>query len=105
TPLADEVLGDRGVVVVPDILANAGGVIVSYFEWVQNSQEIRWDLEDVNRQLERRLVRAYDQCRQFQEEHAGQAAAWGNSRLSLREAAYSLAVERVTEAAALRGYL
>ena len=105
TPLADEMLKERGVVVVPDILANAGGVTVSYFEWVQNSQEIRWDLEDVNRQLERRLTRAYDQCRQYQLDHQGAAEAWGGDRLSLREAAFALAVERVTEAASLRGYL
>jgi glutamate dehydrogenase (NAD(P)+) len=105
TPVADEILNSRGVVVVPDILANAGGVTVSYFEWVQNSQEMRWDAADVNRQLERRMTRAYDQCRQFQEEHADEAKAWGGDRLSLREAAFSLAVARVTEAATLRGYI
>jgi glutamate dehydrogenase (NAD(P)+) len=105
TPLADEILHDRGTVVVPDILANAGGVTVSYFEWVQNSQEMRWDHEDVNAQLERRLTRAYEQCRQFQQDRAGDARAWGNDRLSLREAAFSLAVERVVEAATLRGYV
>jgi glutamate dehydrogenase (NAD(P)+) len=105
TPVADEVLNSRGVVVVPDILANAGGVTVSYFEWVQNSQEMRWDAQDVNQQLERRMTQAYDRCRQFQEEHAGAAKAWGGDRLSLREAAFSLAVARVTEAATLRGYI
>jgi glutamate dehydrogenase (NAD(P)+) len=105
TPLADEILVDRGVVVVPDILANAGGVTVSYFEWVQNNQEMRWDLEDVNRQLERRLTRAWDRCRQFQLERVDEATAWGADHLSLREAAFALAVERVTEAASLRGYV
>lgn len=105
TPLADEILEDRGVVVVPDILANAGGVTVSYFEWVQNNQEMSWDLEDVNRQLERRLTRAFERCRSFQQERASEASAWGSDHLSLREAAFALAVERVTEAATLRGYV
>jgi glutamate dehydrogenase (NAD(P)+) len=105
TPLADDLLKERGVVVLPDILANAGGVTVSYFEWVQNNQEIHWDLEDVNRQLERRLTRAYARCREFQEARSDEAKAWGSDHLSLREAAFGLAVERVTEAATLRGYV
>lgn len=105
TPLADEILKERGVVVVPDILANAGGVTVSYFEWVQNNQEMTWELEDVNRQLERRLTQAFDRCRSFQQERANEASAWGSDHLSLREAAFALAVERVTEAATLRGYV
>ncbi|MEX0952655.1 MAG: Glu/Leu/Phe/Val dehydrogenase dimerization domain-containing protein [Nitriliruptoraceae bacterium] len=96
TPAADDVLGDRGVIVVPDILANAGGVTVSYFEWVQNNQEIRWDHQDVNHRLELKLIRAHEQCRAFQATHPG---------LSFREAAFTLAVERVVEAATLRGYL
>lgn len=98
TPPADAALHDRGVLIVPDILANAGGVIVSYFEWVQNNQEMRWDLEDVNRRLERKLSDAYRECRDFQAAHDGE-------RLSLREAAFSLAVERVVHVASLRGYL
>jgi glutamate dehydrogenase (NAD(P)+) len=96
TPVADLHLHDRGVVVVPDILANAGGVIVSYYEWVQNNQEIQWDVEDVHHQLERKLDRAYRQCRDYQAGHSG---------LNLREAAFALAVDRVVEAASLRGYL
>ncbi|MEX0836112.1 MAG: glutamate dehydrogenase, partial [Nitriliruptor sp.] len=96
TPVADRILGDRGITVVPDILANAGGVTVSYYEWVQNNQEMRWSLEDVNRRLEAKLRRAYQQCRQFQSGHEG---------LSLREAGFSLAVARVVEAAELRGYI
>jgi glutamate dehydrogenase/leucine dehydrogenase len=66
---------------------------------------MRWDLEDVNRQLERRLTRAWERCRQFQLERADEATAWGADHLSLREAAFALAVERVTEAASLRGYV
>ncbi|HEX2026767.1 MAG TPA: Glu/Leu/Phe/Val dehydrogenase dimerization domain-containing protein [Nitriliruptorales bacterium] len=95
TPVADQQLRDRGVQVVPDILANAGGVTVSYFEWVQNIQEFRWDEEEVNRQLRRKLTRAYDQVRDA-------AEAKG---VSLREAAFAIAVERVVEAAVLRGYI
>ena len=97
SPLADAILTDRGVEVVPDILANAGGVTVSYFEWVQNNQEISWDEDDVNARLAKRLRRAYAQCRDFRAEQGGD--------LSMREAAFSLAVQRVVEAATLRGYL
>jgi glutamate dehydrogenase (NAD(P)+) len=96
TPVADTALAERGVLVVPDILANAGGVTVSYFEWVQNNQEIRWEHDDVNRRLELKLRRAYDECSAAQQRHEG---------LTLREAAFTLAVERVVEAARLRGYL
>ncbi|MBW3663092.1 MAG: glutamate dehydrogenase [Actinobacteria bacterium] len=96
TPVADAALFERGVVVVPDILANAGGVTVSYFEWVQNNQEIAWDEADVNSRLAARLQTAYSQCRGFQGD---------NGDISLREAAFALAVKRVVEAATLRGYL
>jgi len=58
TPAADRILAERGIPVVPDILANAGGVIVSYFEWVQNTENEQWDLDEVNRKLHRKLVRA-----------------------------------------------
>jgi glutamate dehydrogenase (NAD(P)+) len=96
TPMGDQILHDRGVQVVPDILANAGGVTVSYYEWVQNNQELHWPREEVNDRLERRLGEAYQRCRDFQRDHVG---------LSLREAGFALAVARVVEAAELRGYL
>jgi glutamate dehydrogenase (NAD(P)+) len=93
TPGADAVLGDRGVVVVPDILANAGGVIVSYLEWVQNLQNVQWDRRRVDEELARRLAVAHADVR-------ARAAADG---CTLREAAHRLAVGRVAEAEALRG--
>ena len=93
TPDADEILRDRGVTVVPDILANAGGVTASYFEWVQNIQHFSWTEQRVNEELDIVLTRAYRAVRD-------QAADRG---CTLREAAYILAVDRVARAAALRG--
>jgi hypothetical protein len=60
TPLADDLLAVRGVQVLPDILVNAGGVTVSYFEWVQNIENGEWDLDEINRRLQNRLYRASD---------------------------------------------
>jgi len=59
TPHADEILARRGITVLPDILANAGGVTVSYFEWVQNQEGLLWDTEEVNQRLQRIMVRAF----------------------------------------------
>lgn len=93
TPEADETLHERGVTVVPDILANGGGVTVSYFEWAQNQQVEQWRPERVRRSLEEVMSAAYrDVSRQ-----AGQADS------DLRTAAYSLGVSRVAEAAGARG--
>ncbi len=93
TPWADEPLAERNVLVIPDILANAGGVITSYFEWVQNLQQMTWDEDDVNRRLERRMIRAYQRVHERAD----------RGDLSLRRATYALAVETVCEAVALRG--
>jgi glutamate dehydrogenase (NAD(P)+) len=93
TPAADAILADKGVVVVPDILANAGGVTVSYFEWVQSLQHFFWTEAEVNQRLEQILVGAYDEVRALADEH----------RASLREAAMRLAVGRVAEAIRVRG--
>lgn len=93
TPEADEILRERGIFVLPDILANAGGVTVSYFEWVQNLQELWWDLEDVNERLEETMVRAFNNVYALHRERG----------VDMRTAAYVLAVDRVAEALRLRG--
>ncbi|WP_062298382.1 Glu/Leu/Phe/Val family dehydrogenase [Demequina maris] len=90
---ADAILADKGVVVVPDILANAGGVVVSYFEWVQANQAYQWSERDVNDRLEDKMTTAWHAVVDY-------AGAHG---LSYREAATALAVQRVTEAHRLRG--
>jgi glutamate dehydrogenase (NAD(P)+) len=95
TPVADRILADRGVTVVPDILANAGGVTVSYFEWTQNIQQFSWTEERVNDELGRTLRRAYAEVRD-------RAAA---NSTDLRHAAFAIAVDRVATAAHLRGYV
>jgi glutamate dehydrogenase (NAD(P)+) len=95
TPAGDQILRDKGVYVVPDVMANAGGVVVSYFEWVQNLQHFRWDEREVNDRLGRIMRKA------FREVSARSHA----SGTSLRQAAYELGIERVVEAATLRGYI
>lgn len=93
TPVADEELNERGIPVIPDILANAGGVTVSYFEWVQNLQKFRWSAERVDDELTRVLDDAYSAVRRLVAEH----------RVPFRLAAYMLAIERVAAATRLRG--
>lgn len=94
TPDGAAVLAERDIPVVPDILANAGGVTVSYLEWVQNRQRYRWSEERVNDELAGVLGRAWSEVRQRAEEE----------EVSYRLAAYAIAVERVEEATALRGF-
>lgn len=93
TPDADDVFEERGVLVVPDILANAGGVTVSYFEWVQNLQHVTWDEERVNGELERVMAEAYEKVGQISR----------SRKLPLRTSAYVLAIGRVGKATVLRG--
>jgi glutamate dehydrogenase (NAD(P)+) len=93
TPAADEILARRGVLVVPDILANAGGVVVSYFEWVQDRYGYFWKETEVNERLEAKMVSAVE-------------AVWATMQRfdsNARTAAYIIAVDRIIEARSLRG--
>ena len=93
TPEADAILHEKGVIIVPDIYANAGGVTVSYFEWVQNLQNFTWTEEEVNDKLERRMVKAFDTIWRVATE----------KKVSLRTAAFIVAIGRVGKARVLRG--
>ncbi|MGE5454462.1 MAG: Glu/Leu/Phe/Val family dehydrogenase [Methylocystaceae bacterium] len=90
---ADRILNDKGVTVIPDILANAGGVVVSYFEWVQNLQGVRWDYDRVISELDKKMNTAFGQVWDYAQLH----------ELTLRQAAYILGVKRVLETIELRG--
>ena len=93
TPDADAVLHKKGIMVIPDILANAGGVTVSYFEWVQDLQELFWDEDDVNRRLEKIMVKAFDDVHWIAKKY----------NTDMRTGAYILAIERVATATRARG--
>jgi glutamate dehydrogenase/leucine dehydrogenase len=94
TPEADDIFNSRGITVIPDILANSGGVIVSYFEWVQDLQSFFWDEAEIFRQLERILIRAYDLTARTAEEH----------NVDMRTAAQIAGIKRVAEALKIRGF-
>jgi glutamate dehydrogenase (NAD(P)+) len=94
TPEADDIMRGNGVLVVPDILANSGGVIVSYFEWVQDLQSFFWDETEIFRQLERIMIRAYDLTVRTAEEH----------NIDMRTAAQVAAIKRVADAMKTRGF-
>ena len=95
TPDADKILADNGVRVIPDILANAGGVTGSYFEWAQNIQQFRWKETRFNDELRDAMTNAFAATSGFAEAHD----------VSLRKAAFAIGIERVARAAKLRGYV
>ena len=93
TPEADAILQDRGVFLIPDILCNAGGVTVSYFEWVQDMQSFFWTEARINESLKEIMDRAFEAVHSMSERH----------EVDMRTAAYMVAVARVAEATTLRG--
>jgi glutamate dehydrogenase (NAD(P)+) len=95
TPKADSILNENGVFIVPDVLANAGGVVVSYFEWVQNLQHLRWTEDEVNERLGEIMRRSFREVADRARENS----------TPMRPAAYELGIERVVEAASTRGYI
>ncbi len=94
-PEADEIFNARGTIVLPDILANAGGVTASYFEWVQNRQHYRWGINRVRQELDRAMADAFEHVWQFAQER----------KVTLRTAAYMLGIGRVGRATVLGGIL
>ena len=95
TPEANQILVDRNILIVPDILANAGGVAASYFEWAQNIQQFRWDEERVNLELDKKMSKAYRSVRETADQY----------NIDLRTAAFVLAIRRVGRAALSRVYV
>ncbi len=95
TPEGDQLLASRGVFIIPDILCNAGGVTVSYFEWVQNTMGYYWPPQEVDRKLRAMMTKAFDTVYKMKQAH----------HISMREAAYLVAVHRVAEAAEARGWV
>jgi len=93
TPEADEILNDRGVFVIPDILCNAGGVTVSYLEWVQDLQSFFWPVEEINLKLEKLMKKAFESVMDCARSY----------NVSNREAAQILAIERIANAIMIRG--
>ena len=94
TPPGDEILWNKDVRVIPDILTNAGGVTVSYFEWVQNLQQFKWDEESVNEKLENKMVTAYKEVSSLRKE----------KNVSFRTAAFMVSIDRVARSVEMRGF-
>ena len=109
TPAADDILCRKGIMVVPDVLANAGGVTVSYYEWVQNNENEQWDLDEVNSKLQTRMRRATDAVIDRWEALRGSGCSESQGDdtdrpcLDLRTAALLVAIERVANVTLKRG--
>lgn len=95
TPEASRILAEKGILVIPDILCNAGGVTVSYFEWVQNMQNYYWSEEEVNQKLEAMMVSSFDAVYKVHDQR----------KVSMRQAAYMVAIKRLADAMAARGWI
>ncbi len=94
TPDADQILASKGIPVIPDVICNAGGVVVSYFEWVQSLQSFFWDESEVRRQMERKLLDNLDEL----------ISVMTRRKCTMRMAAYTIALDRIIEAVRLRGF-
>ncbi len=97
TPEADEILKEKNILVVPDVLASSGGVIVSYFEWVQNNYSFYWPSEEIEKQLEQKIVEAFTYLYNY-------SASWEN-KITIREAAFMYAIKRLADIMKIRGWI
>ena len=95
TPEADKIINEKGIFLVPDILSNGGGVMVSYFEWVQNLQKYYWSFEEVQEKQETKMVKAFNDILKLKEEY----------KVSMRVAAFMMAIKRVADAMRVRGWV
>ena len=95
TPEADKILIDKNITVIPDILANAGGVIVSYFEWTQNLYQHKWTEERISNELQTIIIKAFSEVKELSLKE----------NISYRKAAFIIGIAKVVEASKLRGFL